>query len=232
MLRLPRATDAKISGYDRIGSPPGGSTLSTSAPRSASICVACGIGRQIDRSSTRMPSSSPAIAQVWVMTLRMTSPACIARNASFTSSRPIVAAHHVGDVEPAGLHEPDEAREVAPHLRRSVDAAEQLLLLVEEPEPTEGHLRVDARHPDDHDGPAAPRRRPRLVDGLGEADHLEGVVGTATPGERVHLRDRIPGCGVDEIGGAELLGGLALQLDGIHRDDPARPAMRAPWITA
>ena len=68
------------------------------------------------------------------MTLRMTSPACMARNASFTSSRPIAPAHHVGEVEPAALHQTDEAREVAAHLRRAVHAAEQLLLLVEESE--------------------------------------------------------------------------------------------------
>ena len=44
-------------GTSRIGSPPGGSSLQTSAPRSASICVACGTGRQMPASSTRIPSS-------------------------------------------------------------------------------------------------------------------------------------------------------------------------------
>src|SRR4051794_6631064 len=40
-----------------MGSPPGGSTFSTSAPRSARIWVAWGMGRHDDTSSTRIPSS-------------------------------------------------------------------------------------------------------------------------------------------------------------------------------
>ena len=43
------------------GRAPGGSSFSTSAPRSASSCVACGTGRQMPASSTRMPSSRPAV---------------------------------------------------------------------------------------------------------------------------------------------------------------------------
>ena len=40
MLRLSALRLANSSGYTRIGSPPGGSTLMTSAPISASSCVA------------------------------------------------------------------------------------------------------------------------------------------------------------------------------------------------
>src|SRR2546427_6427128 len=42
-----------------MGSPPGGSILRTSAPISARSCVAYGPGRQIVRSRTRSPASSP-----------------------------------------------------------------------------------------------------------------------------------------------------------------------------
>ena len=38
----------------------------------------------------------------------------------------------------------------------------------------------------------------------------------------LHLRDRVAVVGVDEVGGAELLGGLALHLDRVDRDDPRR----------
>src|SRR5882762_3230752 len=43
--------------YDRPGSPRGGSTLITSAPRSAKIAVANGPGTNIEKSSTRTPRS-------------------------------------------------------------------------------------------------------------------------------------------------------------------------------
>src|ERR1700693_3762370 len=45
-------------GNVRIGSPPGGSIFRPCAPRSASIWVACGTGRQMPASRTRIPSSS------------------------------------------------------------------------------------------------------------------------------------------------------------------------------
>src|SRR6266850_7129982 len=43
--------------YDRPGSPRGGSTLITSAPRSAKIAVANGPGTNIEKSTTRTPRS-------------------------------------------------------------------------------------------------------------------------------------------------------------------------------
>src|SRR3989442_14714559 len=43
-----------------MGSPPGGSTFNTSAPSSARSWVAYGPGRQIVKSRTRSPSSSPS----------------------------------------------------------------------------------------------------------------------------------------------------------------------------
>src|SRR5205807_7063007 len=61
-LRLLALRPANSPGYERIGSPPGGSILSTSAPSSASSWVAYGPGRQIVRSSTRIPASSPFAA--------------------------------------------------------------------------------------------------------------------------------------------------------------------------
>src|SRR5262249_40000940 len=57
MLRLPAPRMSNRSGIDRMGSPPGGSTFSTSAPCSASSWVAYGPGRQMVRSRTRRPSS-------------------------------------------------------------------------------------------------------------------------------------------------------------------------------
>ena len=59
MLRLWAPRMSNRSGIDRIGSPPGGSTLSTSAPCSASSWVAYGPGRQIVRSRTRSPARLP-----------------------------------------------------------------------------------------------------------------------------------------------------------------------------
>src|SRR5207302_7278912 len=58
-LRLPAFKTANRVGNTRIGSPPGGSTLTTSAPISTSNCVAYGPGRQMLRSSTRTPVSRP-----------------------------------------------------------------------------------------------------------------------------------------------------------------------------
>ena len=43
----------------RHGSPPGGSTLMTSAPMSASSCPAHGPATKLPNSSTRMPCSGP-----------------------------------------------------------------------------------------------------------------------------------------------------------------------------
>src|SRR6266480_2075497 len=57
-LRLLRFSVRNCTGmYDRPGSPPGGSTLITSAPRSAKIAVANGPGTNIAKSTTRTPRS-------------------------------------------------------------------------------------------------------------------------------------------------------------------------------
>ena len=76
--------------------------------------------------------------------------------------------------------------------------------------------------PTTHRGAAAAGHVVRLHDRLGQADDLERVVGAAAAGERLHLRDRIALGRVDEVGGAELLGGLALHLDRVDRDDARR----------
>src|SRR5947208_3250677 len=58
MLRLFRFSVANCTGtYERPGSPRGGSTLITSAPRSAKMAVANGPGTNIEKSMTRMPAS-------------------------------------------------------------------------------------------------------------------------------------------------------------------------------
>src|SRR5438132_11688119 len=58
MLRLLRFSVPNCTGtYERPGSPRGGSTLITSAPRSASIDEANGPGTNIEKSTTWMPSS-------------------------------------------------------------------------------------------------------------------------------------------------------------------------------
>ena len=72
---------------------------------------------------------------------------------------------------------------------------------------------------------AVPPRRAIVVglqDRLGQADHLERVVGAAAAGERPHLLDRIAVGGIDQVGGAELLRGLALHLDRVDGEDPRR----------
>src|SRR5437588_7428243 len=58
MLRLFRFSLANCTGtYERPGSPRGGSTLITSAPRSAKMAVANGPGTNIEKSTTRTPRS-------------------------------------------------------------------------------------------------------------------------------------------------------------------------------
>src|SRR5438094_7887674 len=58
MLRLLRFSVPNCTGtYERPGSPRGGSTLITSAPRSARIDEAKGPGTNIEKSTTRTPSS-------------------------------------------------------------------------------------------------------------------------------------------------------------------------------
>src|SRR5919201_6416329 len=58
MLRLLRFSVSNCTGtYERPGSPRGGSTLITSAPRSASIAEANGPGTNIEKSTTWTPAS-------------------------------------------------------------------------------------------------------------------------------------------------------------------------------
>src|ERR687888_899802 len=58
MLRLLRFSVSNCTGtYERPGSPRGGSTLMTSAPRSARIAEANGPGTNIEKSTTWMPAS-------------------------------------------------------------------------------------------------------------------------------------------------------------------------------
>ena len=113
------------------------------------------------------------------MTLRMTSPACMARKASFTSSRPISALTMSAMSSRPGLHQADEPGEVPADLGRPVDAAEE----ASSPRRT-GRTRSSVTCesirgvPDDHDGPAPPgRRRQAWLIVSGQTDHLERVVG-------------------------------------------------------
>src|SRR5215470_399723 len=101
------------------------------------------------------------------MTLRMTSPASIARKASLTPSSLIV----FDTIEEIGLDQIDEAREVAPHLCRAVFAALHRLLLEEDAERRQGELRIEARHADDDHLAAAAREIVGGEHGLREPDH-------------------------------------------------------------
>src|SRR4029453_7592390 len=58
-LRFPALSTANSVGKTRIGSPPGGSIFTTSAPSSTSSWVAYGPGRQILKSRTRTPVRRP-----------------------------------------------------------------------------------------------------------------------------------------------------------------------------
>src|SRR5438552_4246208 len=68
MLRLLRFSVPNCTGtYERPGSPRGGSTLITSAPRSASIDEAKGPGTNIEKSTTWMPASGSQGSDIrWV----------------------------------------------------------------------------------------------------------------------------------------------------------------------
>src|SRR5437762_13874757 len=90
------------------------------------------------------------------------------------------AGDHRTEVEPAGLGEGDEAGEVPSHLGRAVDAAQELLLLVEKLEGRERHLRVHARRAHDRYRAAPASDVERLQDRFGEADDLERVGGAAS----------------------------------------------------
>ena len=72
------------------------------------------------------------------------------------------------------------------------------------------------------DGAAAASGVEGLEDRLGETDDLEHVVGAATAGGRLHLADGVAGSRIDEIGGADLLGRLALHLDRVDGEDTRR----------
>ena len=153
----------------------------------------------------RSPPSQPIPCAQRMMTLRMTSPASIARNASLTWSSLIVRDTMCVRVEPAGLDQIDEALEVAPHLRRAVLAAEDLLLLVEELEGGKRHLRVQRGSCRRCTRAAVARHVVGLDDRLGEADDLERVVDAAAAGQALHLLDGIALRRIDDVGGAELL---------------------------
>src|SRR5438045_10740 len=73
-------------------SPPGGSTLITSAPKSARICVAYGPITTVVRSSTRTPLSGPLMPRS-ASRAAHTTPSCRAgRRRAMSSSRPHAAA--------------------------------------------------------------------------------------------------------------------------------------------
>src|SRR5712692_1560568 len=131
--------------------------------------------------------------------------------------------HHRTDVEPPGLHEADKPREVPPNLSRAVQATEDLLLVVEQRKAGEGHLAFSPGHPDHDDRAAPPGYGVGLLNRLGQTDHLEGVVGSPPAGEVLDLGNGIAGRRVDQVGRAELLARLALQLDRVHCDDAGRP---------
>ena len=80
-----------------------------------------------------------------------------------------------------------------------------------------------AGHADHHHGAALADHVEGLQRGLGKTDDLEHVVdAAATARQLLDLRDRVTLVGVDEVGGAGLLGRLALHLDRVDRDDTRR----------
>ena len=58
MLRLPRPQNGN-AGWSRSGLPPGGSTCTTSAPKSARKPLTCALVNVFDRSTTRRPANGP-----------------------------------------------------------------------------------------------------------------------------------------------------------------------------
>src|SRR5262249_19708310 len=125
-------------------------------------------------------------------------------------------------VEPAGLDQIDEAREIAPHLRGAVLATPHRLLFEEDAERRQRELRLEAGHAHDDDLAAAAREIIGGEDRLGEPNHLEGVVRATAPGGRLHLLDGVALRGIDDVGGAELGRGLPLQLLRVDGDDATR----------
>ena len=94
----------------------------------------------------------------------MTSPSCMARDRVVDLVEVHGAGHHGADVELAVLDEADEPREVAPHLRAAVHAAEDPLLL-EHGHGRDGDVGAELGHADHHrraagtggvDAPGAP----------------------------------------------------------------------------
>src|ERR1700738_2861947 len=96
------------------------------------------------------------------------------------------------------------------------------LLLAQEHRPVQLDLLPDRDHADHGGGAAGPDAVEALLGRDLEADALEGVVHPAA-GQVPDGLHRIPGLGVDPVGRAQLLGGGELGVDGVHRDDHARP---------
>ena len=161
----------------------------------------------------------------------MTSPASIARNASFTSSSLIVRDTIADGVEPTGLDEVGEALEVAAHLTRSVLAALQRLLVEEEVEGRERDRGLGAGHADHHRGAALADHVVRLERGLGEADDLERVVDAAAARELpAPARPGRPALGSTKSVAPSCSAVLRFISTGSTAMIGDAPAMRAPWM--
>ena len=122
----------------------------------------------VDNSTTVTSLSSwrmaVAAASSQTRTLRMTSPSCMARIASFTSCRCIVRV----TIEPTSsrplLDEADEAREVAAHLRGAVHAADGSSSLRARSSPGCAMSASSLGHADHHRRAAGARAVDRLAD--------------------------------------------------------------------
>src|SRR6478735_5503741 len=110
----------------RVESPPGASTLMTSAPRSPSICVAEGPMKTVVRSSTLMPDSGPENSVICFTSLGARQPplahsrCCLSPGCSWSSSR---RDDHLSPPEQAVLqrgHAPADAN--ADHRQKEDDA--------------------------------------------------------------------------------------------------------------
>ena len=139
-----------------------------------------------------------------ISTVRATSPAFIARNASFTSSSLPRRDDHVVEVEPPLQVEIDVPR----HVDAEAIRAHQRALdspLGEQLGAVDFDLLPHRDHPDDGRGAARRERVEALLGGLLEPDRLERVIDAAV-GQLLDRLDRIGRRRIDRMGRAEPLG--------------------------
>src|SRR6478736_10162109 len=95
----------------RVESPPGASTLMTSAPRSPSICVAEGPMKTVVRSSTLMPDSGPENSVIWFTFLGARGSRPLAHSPGFYKVRRVAVSRRAvrGGMTSSFLSPPEQA---------------------------------------------------------------------------------------------------------------------------